>query len=682
MKNQKMSTVITAIISAVTAVCILLLFLVASQNTMKTMRDTAVDNMQTSLEAKAAIIEEYVEAAEQLLLAYSKAPAIADLLRNPEDKAALREAQAYTESFFAGLKGWEGIYTAEWNSHVLTHSNPAVVGITTREGEPLKQLQEALKASDGIYNTGILVSPASQSLVLSLYCPVYDRDGKTIIGFVGGAQFAESLKELLDELSVKGMENARDYMVNTATGAHIFDEDEALMGNPVEDELLISVINTIKGDPSALSGSREYTDEDGVKSIAVYQAIPDRSWAVVLSDSQDEIYAKAYASRNTLALICIFSYVLITVLSWFSVKLCVKPLGAVEHAIAKLKNLELKAPEEMGKYIGGRSEAGQIATAMDSLYDTLREIVSTLRGCTESLEQSSGTMSDATCTLIEYVGDNSATTEELAASIATTNDAIENVAGEIEKISELVKRVESKVKAGDEKSRQLIETSESMKSMAAGSLEEAGTKIEQNRKNVETAMVNLQSLTRINDMAKQILEIANRTNLLSLNASIEAARAGEQGRGFAVVAQEIGTLASNSSATAMQISDICGEINSNIKNVQDCVDDIISFMEGDVSDKFKEFVNIANEYGGSVENIRGAIGEIAESSEGFVASVASIRERMDIIQSASRENEIGVSEIVSKIERTNAIAEELQNVGRTNSENTKEISSVVEKFTE
>ena len=195
-------------------------------------------------------------------------------------------------------------------------------------------------------------------------------------------------------------------------------------------------------------------------------------------------------------------------------------------------------------------------------------------------------------------------------------------------------------------------------------------------------MVNLRSLTRINDMAKQILDIAEQTNLLSLNASIEAARAGEQGKGFAVVAQEIGALASSSSTTAMQISDICGEINTNIKNVQDCVDDIISFMESDISVKFKEFADIAHEYRDSVADIRGAIGEIEESSNGFVTSVANIRERMDVIQYASSENEIGVEEIVNKIERTNTVAEELQNVGRTNQENAREISTVVEKFTE
>lgn len=682
MKNQKMSTVITVIISVVTAVCMLLLFMTASNNTMVTMRDTAVDNMQTSLESKATIIDEYVDQAENLLTAFSKAPVIAEMLKNPNNPTAVSAAQAYTEKYFADLEGWEGIYVDDWNSQVLTHSNPGTVGLIMRQGDSLKSLQDALKAADKAYCTGILVSPASQKLVLSLYCPVFDKDGKTIIGFVGGAQLAGSLKTMMDGLTVRGMEGAKDYMINTVTGAYIFDEDESLMGQPVENEMLLSVMDTLNGNTAETSGSKEYVSADGVKSIAAYQAIPERGWAVILSDSQDEIYAKAYASRNTLALICIFSYILITLLSWISVRICAKPLDTVEHAIAKLKNLELETPEDMKKYIGGRSETGKIATAMDSLYATLRGIVSTLRGCTESLEQSVGTMSDATYTLIEAVGDNSATTEELAASITTTNDAITNVVNEIETISELVNYVEDKVKAGDEKSMQLIQTAENMKSMAGSSLEEAGIKIELNRKNVEAAMVNLQSLTRINDMAKQILEIANQTNLLSLNASIEAARAGEQGRGFAVVAQEIGTLASNSSATAMQISDICGEINTNIKNVQDCVDDIINFMENDISLKFKEFANIANEYSDSVADIRGAIGEIEESSNGFVTSVANIRERMDVIQTASKENEIGVGEIVNKIERTNTTAEELQNVGQTNQNNAREISAVVEKFSE
>lgn len=679
MKNQKMSTVITAVVSLVAAVSILFLFLIASNNMTVAMKNTAMNNMETSLNARAEVIEQYVDQAEKLLLSFSKAPVIEQLLQDPENATLTQQAQAYTEDYYAGLGGWEGIYVAEWDTHVLTHSNPGTVGIRTREGDPLKQLQDAMTAAGDIYNTGIIVSPATKQLILSLYAPVYNEGGN-IVGYVGGGQFATSLAAILEKLNVQGLESAKNYMINTATSTHIFDENESLMATPIENQMLLDIMEKINANPSNLIGEMEYTDADGVKCVAVYKYLPDRKWAVVLSDSESEIYRQANASRIIFALICIVAFVLIAVLSFVAVKVCVRPLVVVERSIARLKNLDLKVPAEMKQYVGGNSETGKIATAMESLYATLQNIVSTLRGCTESLSNSTDKMAEATQLLVENVGDNSATTEQLAASITTTNESIDNVVNEIARISDLVQHVEEKVLAGDEKSEQLLKAAAAMKDMAENTLEEADEKIRENRKNVEAAMVNLQSLTRINDMAQKILEIANQTNLLSLNASIEAARAGEQGKGFAVVAQEIGNLAANSSTTAKQISDICGDINTNIKNVQDCVDDIMNFMEGDVAEKFKEFVTIASEYGGSVEDIRKAIGEIEDTSLGFVSSVGSIRERMDVIRTASGENEVGVSDIVNKIDQTNNTAADLEHVGKVNQDNVLAISNIVEKF--
>ena len=677
MKNQKMSTTITIAITLVITVCISLLYIIANKSMMAMMKQSEKANLQASLNAQTNIIEEYLAHQEELLIAYSKSPEVIDFLKDPGNVQKQKLAQEYTEAYYAELNNWEGLYIGEWNTHVIAHSNPAVVGITTREGDGLKALQDAMLKENGLYNAGIIVSPASQKLTLSLYCPVFDYDGKTILGYVGGGPFAEGLKKLMVSMENQG---AKYSMLNVESGMYIFDENEALMATEVKDEMLLSIIDTVLKDESKLNGDKEYKDKKLGKSIAVYEYISEHGWLVVSCNSEKNIYADANASMRLLGVICVIFDLMIAILSWILIRISTKPLKHVEKSIIQLKDLKLHKEHNLDEYINCKSEIGQIATAIDSLYDSFKDIVSTLNYCSDSLTQSAVKMTDSSGTLIQCVEDNSNTTEQFAQHTESITNTVKQVDDEIGEIANVVSQVETKIQVGTQRSGELSEKVSKMKENVSSSLKVTSLKIEENKNAIEEVMLNLQSLTRIDEMAKQILDITSQTNLLSLNASIEAARAGEAGKGFAVVAGEIGNLASSSSTTATEIQSICNETRANITKIQSCFDNIVTFLQNDIQVQFVEFVKATDEYYHSIEEIQTIIMDIDRSANVFVEAVSNIRNQIDEVQNMPDNSVISTEVVMEKVEQIEKITEELSVIVNVNQENAISIREIVGRF--
>jgi len=118
---------------------------------------------------------------------------------------------------------------------------------------------------------------------------------------------------------------------------------------------------------------------------------------------------------------------------------------------------------------------------------------------------------------------------------------------------------------------------------------------------------------KIEEISQTINDIADQTNLLSLNASIESARAGEHGRGFAVVADEISKLAERSMVSAKEIGVIVHKSVEGITSASEQIDrtaqslrDIIGFLDGN-----REFLGtlegIFTEQGREVQTVIGHI---------------------------------------------------------------------------
>ncbi len=678
-KNQKMKTTLTSAILLLTVACIALLYVSVQSGMTSIMKKSALGNMKSELKAQTTLIEEYLAHQEDLLEEYSINPIVMDYLIELDNADKQAAVQEYTETYYSCLDNWEGLYVGEWNTHVVAHSNPNVVGITTREGEPLKELQKSMEEADGVYNAGIIVSPASQKLTLSMYCPVYD--GGKIVGYVGGGPFAENLEQILNNLKDEENESIRYSMINVDSKMYIFDEDDSLIATEIQDDMMLKVIEAIQNNAETNVGEVNYKDADGNAYVVSYQYDADHGWAVVSRDTEKNLYAGVYKLMAELAVICIASCVLIAVLSWLIIFINTRPLAYITSALLDLKDLKITKDKRLKKYINRKSEVGQIATALDSLSDSFKDIVDTLGTCSDSLSESAMKMSDSSEVLIVCVEENASATEQFADHTDKINETVKNVDEGIGEIAGVVSQVETKINVGNAKSAELMNKVLEMREIASKSLENTKNKIEENHSAIQEAMVNLQTLTQIDEMANQILDITNQTNMLSLNASIEAARAGEAGRGFTVVASEISNLANSSSKTATEIQSICNETKNSIEKVQECFDNIIEFMQNDIRTQFEEFVEATNEYNASITQIRDIIQEMNECSDVFVQAVSDIQNQIENVQSNPSEVNVSTEEILEKVEQTRKTTEELADVVRVNEENAVSIREIVSRFT-
>ena len=295
--NQKIATRIGIITTAITLAG-MLLWLIVSGSAVSTVKNDITNQMTDAVESRASIINDYVTSAEEYVTAFALGWEVHDLLADPDNPEILEEVQRYTEEF-ASVKGiFEGLHIATPETHVLTHTSLDAVGMTTRKGESLAEFQKTILARRQLTNLGIMKSPGTGSMILSMYCPIFEGD--SCIGYVGAGVYAGRLMDVLLGLDIKGLPNSECVFLNVEDGVYLYHEEEELLNTETEESGYQGIIRRIKEDGDTSANTYFYRDDSGVKQLIVYKYLKDRDWVFMVRDSAAEVYRKLSAQANTL----------------------------------------------------------------------------------------------------------------------------------------------------------------------------------------------------------------------------------------------------------------------------------------------------------------------------------------------------------------------------------------------
>jgi methyl-accepting chemotaxis protein len=254
-----------------------------------------------------------------------------------------------------------------------------------------------------------------------------------------------------------------------------------------------------------------------------------------------------------------------------------------------------------------RDEFGTVASALNTMLDSLTEVLTSIAGSATSLATSTD----------QFKG----TSTRIAASAEESSVQATLVAAAAEQVSANVQTVAAGTEEMSASIREIAKNTNDAAGVAAQAVHVAETA------NVTVAKLG-DSSAEIGAVIKVINSIAEQTNLLALNATIEAARAGESGKGFAVVASEVKELARETSNATEDIGRRIEAIQTDTQAAVAAISQIAGIIEqindtqSTIASAVEEQTATTNEMGRNVSEAASGSNEIARNITGVAAAAA------------------------------------------------------------
>lgn len=328
----------------------------------------------------------------------------------------------------------------------------------------------------------------------------------------------------------------------------------------------------------------------------------------------------------------------------------------------------------------GTDELGHMAAELNKAVGNMKTLVSELANGTGEIssttEELSATMQEISANMEmvrETTSQTSAGTQELAASS-------EEITTSIEEINNSVSNLEVKVEETEQKAIEILERATTVKEKAVDASNKANEIYDEKQVRIKRAMEQAKVVSQISILADTIGEIANQTNLLSLNASIEAARAGEEGRGFAVVANEVRHLAEQSNASVSDIRNVIEDVQKAFEEMANLSSEVMDFINNQVKTDYQQLVEVGEKYEQDSKFVQEMAINLAHLSKAITQSVSEVSASIQSISAVAEENNASAETVLNNISSITDTIVEVSNAVQSQAVLAERLANMAQKF--
>lgn len=547
MKKQRKLSIKARLLGSIMPVVIAIvavLVLIAYQASAGIIEDYSQNLLESSVSNQSSKIEAWLS---ENLASFQMAKTTIENL-HPDDtqlKAILDGYYNYNDNYP------DGLYVSDSNGNLIKADKS-----TKKESNPVQStwykegLTRVNMAVGSAYKNAEGVNVISASGILN--------DGTDNIRIISADMTLDRITIIVN--SFIDMDNAEAFLVDKNTGVILADREASLISQKLGASGQSEYYQKVAGQ----FNSNDYDSATIDGNMTVFKEVDGTDWVLVSYIPKSIVLAKLIRLRTIMIIVGIVCIMVLCILVERMTNVVVKPVKNMTKAITQMASGDFTVSVN----VKGHDEIAVMGQSIQKFIQAMRQMISQIGDVSVRLKEQAVSSKNISGEMNTAADIQSKSMHELNDTVDQLSVSVNEIAENVTQLAGVAAETKNDGDSVDIKMRETVEVSEKGR-MDMEHVSEALNNIELSIRSLEEAVNKVGSASKeIVDIIKLIGDIADETNLLSLNASIEAARAGEAGRGFAVVASEIGSLAKNSTESVGHITQLITEIN---KLVEDAV---------------------------------------------------------------------------------------------------------------